>query len=221
MSKYRKKPVVIEAFQWGTVAQWPAWFYAAWDDGKVFTKPDPDICFINTLEGEMKVDKGDWIIRGVKGELYPCKPDIFAETYEAVGEEAGGYWWLNRFNLIEMDGPFSSIEAAKADAVRAMNLVQNGMALDIVILNSKPEEPMPEWAVVAEGYIENGKWFDGANPKNRHRVFKVGDRVREGARAAVVLEVEKSGGSGLSQYKIKYDDGSTLSNISGYALLEA
>lgn len=40
--------------------------------------------FIATLEGEMRADKGDWIIKGVQGEVYPCKPDIFAATYEAA-----------------------------------------------------------------------------------------------------------------------------------------
>lgn len=43
----------------------------------------PDL-FIQTLEGEMKANSGDWIIRGVKGEFYPCKPDIFTATYEPV-----------------------------------------------------------------------------------------------------------------------------------------
>ena len=41
--------------------------------------------YIDTLEGKMKANKGDWIIKGVKGELYPCKPDIFLETYEYIG----------------------------------------------------------------------------------------------------------------------------------------
>lgn len=58
--KYRKKPVIIEAYQ-----------------------TDKEI-IINTLEGEMKASVGDYIITGVQGEQYPCKPDIFEKTYELV-----------------------------------------------------------------------------------------------------------------------------------------
>lgn len=60
MPKYRKKPVVIDAYQTDTALDIP------------------------TLEGVMRANAGDWIITGVKGERYPCKPDIFAATYEAV-----------------------------------------------------------------------------------------------------------------------------------------
>ena len=88
--KYRKKPVVIEAFQFlgeSTLAkddsEWatPAWFVDAVLEPTVWAYPDH--IEIKTLEGTMSADIGDWIIRGVKGELYPCKPDIFEATYEA------------------------------------------------------------------------------------------------------------------------------------------
>lgn len=80
MTAFRKKPVVIEAEQfWPEKEPWPegvrhvetaaGWRYA-----------------IGTLEGVHEVTPGDWIITGVKGERYPCKPDIFAMTYEATGE---------------------------------------------------------------------------------------------------------------------------------------
>jgi hypothetical protein len=75
MGLYRKKPVVIEAIQW---------------DGN--TEPIIDFCksaefrdgelYIQTLEGQMHASKGDFIIKGVQGEFYPCKPDIFNLTYE-------------------------------------------------------------------------------------------------------------------------------------------
>ena len=78
MAQYRKKPVVIEAVQWLGHETHP----------KVSTEPrkdsDPSTGWIYTLEGPMKVTIGDWIIKGVKGEYYPCKPDIFEMTYEAV-----------------------------------------------------------------------------------------------------------------------------------------
>ena len=97
--KFRKKPVVIEAFQMTEERRqdnrdWPEWLNEAWnknhdDPGAMFPKDFPDSSgadelLIFTLEGLHLVNFGDWIIRGVKGELYPCKPDIFAATYEPV-----------------------------------------------------------------------------------------------------------------------------------------
>lgn len=87
--KFRKKPVVIEAFQVpapDTVDNGaPPWLLGAVVAGKVRFERDNHAgpcAFIDTLEGTMRADQGDWIIQGVKGELYPCKPDIFAATYE-------------------------------------------------------------------------------------------------------------------------------------------
>jgi hypothetical protein len=84
--KYRKKPVVIEAVQHFVdmtqrpVEVSPTWLLDAVLGGVVVTSGGDT--FIKTLEGNMLVSDGDWIIRGVKGELYPCKRDIFAATYE-------------------------------------------------------------------------------------------------------------------------------------------
>ena len=81
MAKFRKKPVVIDAVQW-TGDNYQEISNFAW--------PDCGLCghipVINTLEGMMQVSDGDWIIRGVNGEFYPCKPDIFEKTYELVEE---------------------------------------------------------------------------------------------------------------------------------------
>jgi hypothetical protein len=75
---YRKKPVVVEAIQWtGTNTDAVLQFTAC---PRVLASPQALV--IETLEGDMRADIGDWIIRGVKGELYPCKPDIFEQTYE-------------------------------------------------------------------------------------------------------------------------------------------
>ena len=90
--KYRKKPVVIEARQlngdslfdimrWinennGRVSDW------CWDSPSVYM-PERNFT-IETLEGDMRAEDGDWIIKGVKGEFYPCKPDIFELTYEVA-----------------------------------------------------------------------------------------------------------------------------------------
>jgi hypothetical protein len=84
--KFRKKPVVIEAFQvhpddGNTRELPPHWLVNAIVDGSVFTSECGGL-YIKTLEGTMRAEVGDWVIQGVKGELYPCKPDIFAATYE-------------------------------------------------------------------------------------------------------------------------------------------
>ncbi|WP_409186687.1 DUF6011 domain-containing protein [Amycolatopsis sp. VS8301801F10] len=83
---FRKKPVEIEAMQvLDDLNQ--VYDVAAWVDRNGGKLTDPlhtfDCAFkIHTLEGDMAVNPGDWVIRGVHGEFYPCKPDIFAETYE-------------------------------------------------------------------------------------------------------------------------------------------
>jgi hypothetical protein len=83
MPKFRKKPVVIEAVQWNADLQ-------SWDEIKAFgcpTKPGEmgsKTFLIPTIEGDMIASKGDYIIKGVKGEFYPCKSDIFEATYESV-----------------------------------------------------------------------------------------------------------------------------------------
>lgn len=81
--KYRKKPVVIEAFQWmaDVVPDW-------WREAKgLEVDVSTGSVFIPTLEGVHEARPGDFIIKGVKGELYPCKPDIFRMTYEAAERE--------------------------------------------------------------------------------------------------------------------------------------
>jgi hypothetical protein len=87
MTKFRKRPVEIEAHQW---------FHHGDIDGITSYNTPPGFCcaqcgegreahgFIDTLEDGHRVCPGDWIITGVKGERYPCKPDIFEATYEPV-----------------------------------------------------------------------------------------------------------------------------------------
>lgn len=83
MAKFRKKPVVIEAFRFG-IDNWPEWFADKVTNNDVVTYSDH--CQIVTLEGVMRGEVGDFIIQGVNGEIYPCKPDIFEKTYEPVEE---------------------------------------------------------------------------------------------------------------------------------------
>lgn len=82
---FRKKAVEIQAMQL-TRENGPAVW--EWADSKPYYEPDGSISGLSiyTLEGRMKADFGDWIIRGVKGEFYPVKPDIFEATYDAVEE---------------------------------------------------------------------------------------------------------------------------------------
>jgi len=99
--RYRKKPVVIEAFQLTDTtrydnSEWPQWMHEAWQRGAgengIWINPDEratDDCDLvcGTLEGVHVITYNDWIIQGVQGEIYPCKPDIFELTYEKVGED--------------------------------------------------------------------------------------------------------------------------------------
>ena len=87
MAKYRKKPVVIEAIQWtGKNIDEIAQFTNGYADFRT-EKGDPEVdLLIRTLEGVMYASYGDYIIRGIDGEYYPCKPEIFKKTYEYVSE---------------------------------------------------------------------------------------------------------------------------------------
>ncbi len=87
--KVRKKPVIIEAWLNTRKSHQneppPEWLSSAMKAGHVwFSGGEKPHFTIKTLEGDMRAGYGDWIIQGVKGELYPCKPDIFEETYELV-----------------------------------------------------------------------------------------------------------------------------------------
>jgi len=85
--KFRKKPVVIEAWQFTVIDANNPTAIEWWCGGKVrgmTLYPQDRVIQIQTLEGEIEGSVGDWIIKGVKGEFYPCKPDIFKMTYEEV-----------------------------------------------------------------------------------------------------------------------------------------
>ncbi|MGW7350964.1 hypothetical protein [Streptomyces sp. NPDC054784] len=96
MARYRKKPIEIDAMQWDGTASGATpiidWILSS-DSTATYRCSNPERCaehdgdtphsiVIRTLEGDMSATVGDWIIRGVQGEFYPCKPDIFAATYE-------------------------------------------------------------------------------------------------------------------------------------------
>lgn len=93
MGKYQKKPIPIEAFQWfGDERQTedPEWIVKALGEGGVASilhlDGDKIVMQINTPEGVMTANQGDYVIKGIHGEIYPCKPDIFEESYVKVKE---------------------------------------------------------------------------------------------------------------------------------------
>lgn len=91
MARYRKKPVEIEATQFdGTVSSANGilgWIGTSGGDAKRVHAAMPERgLLIQTPEGAMRAVPGDWIIKGVAGEFYPCKPDVFAATYEEVSD---------------------------------------------------------------------------------------------------------------------------------------
>ncbi len=88
MPFFRKKPVVIEAWQYEGDSNFNLIRLFVGNDEPIHQLGD-SIIGIHTLEGVMAARPGDWIIRGVKGELYPCKPDIFEATYEPAPEPEG------------------------------------------------------------------------------------------------------------------------------------
>jgi len=105
MGKYRKKPIVIEAFKWTgghDQTEDPEWIVECLKSGRVSVCKETETLEyydgsadpvshvvgvwleIETLEGTTRADQGDYIIKGIKGEIYPCKPDIFEASYEIV-----------------------------------------------------------------------------------------------------------------------------------------
>lgn len=99
MSMYRKKPVVVEAITFdelvehgkssgASIVNGMPWSFDY--KGHPITHENDDCYLIPTLEGTYRFQRGDMLITGVKGEIYPCKPDIFAATYEAVEPVEGG-----------------------------------------------------------------------------------------------------------------------------------
>jgi len=89
MAKYRKKPMIIEAFRWTggpDQTEDPEWIVEAMKNGHAGVDKDGESFGIKTLEGRMTAFPGDYIIRGIKDEIYPCKPDIFEATYENVAQ---------------------------------------------------------------------------------------------------------------------------------------
>jgi hypothetical protein len=133
MPKFRKKPVVISAVQWtGVNVQEITEFLAGAELLPVRSAladvtlqklavfdytATPPVLTIPTLEGDHRASVGDWIIRGVKGEFYPCKPDIFSATYDAVKDELDDGTGAIEFTVLKDPGELvDCVEAICTDA---------------------------------------------------------------------------------------------------------
>lgn len=87
MPKYRKKPVIINAELWDGSEEAFVRIALLGSTGRTISKLGKDILRVDTLEGVMRANLGDYIIEGVNGETYPCKPDIFEKTYEPIWDK--------------------------------------------------------------------------------------------------------------------------------------
>jgi len=92
IKKYRKKPIVVEAVRWDGREETYQQLLKRWKTDRVVRIGENNSLFIHTSEGVMEAKVGDFVIRGIKGEIYPCKSEIFKETYEE--EEGGDEKWV-------------------------------------------------------------------------------------------------------------------------------
>lgn len=122
MPRFKKKPVLVRAFRYYIDNQ-PDWFCNKVSSNDIITFETH--CEIKTLEGTMRGEVGDYIIQGVKGEIYPCKPDIFQETYESaphlvmvcgVDCNPGDGICNNYCNMAPQKGPMQSTPPKGPDA---------------------------------------------------------------------------------------------------------
>lgn len=122
--KYRKKPVEIEAIQFTRDCFENIRIFTNGKASKFITERRPNgksYCKIETLEGVMTATEGDFIIKGVNGEFYPCKPDIFEKTYEPISKKSNNI-------TVELDG-----EAISKAVINSIN--QNDKRLGNDMLN--------------------------------------------------------------------------------------
>lgn len=128
MPAFKKKPVVIEAFQ---LPQAGAGLedegvqkFLDWADSVGFHNWDSsrdESLEIQTLEGVMRADPGDWIIKGVNGEFYPCKPDIFAKTYHDAKQKSGAEMLRELLGHVE-DGSNICVTISQDDATKTFHM---------------------------------------------------------------------------------------------------
>jgi hypothetical protein len=209
MTKFRKKPVVIEAERFdGTnaILDWlgdtgPA---PIWGNDASY-KPSERAVFIRTREGVMRADEGDWIICGVKGEFYPCKPDIFAATYELasrdeapregpivlpdlrrLGPDVAAFITTRQHaeDLLAASAPSTPVrEAVNYDPEKEWSALLHG-----IVPGDVPQEPreqaMAFLRIWANSYLLNGNQWD--IPQTMGRALNQVIRILEAASLAPV-----------------------------------
>jgi hypothetical protein len=157
MSKqYRKKPVVIEAMQLTVTSadEVLEWLRANGNAANYYSKPPMRAVtgiLIKTLEGDMIGGFDDYIIKGVAGEFYPCKPDIFAETYEPVND-------LVATDTQSQDKPLKSAQNAQPDTDTKIDEIREAIfwQLNNLLCNTTPEMCEEAREIEAAGSIDKG-----------------------------------------------------------------
>jgi hypothetical protein len=117
---YRKKPVVIQAVRWNGDNFDEVYAFMQGSDRHITNTINKEIV-IHTLEGDVTASVGDWIIRGVKGEYYPCKPDIFAATYENADAEMESCDCAEQSNDMTFGMAIEAVKAGKKVARQGWN----------------------------------------------------------------------------------------------------
>lgn len=145
--RYRKKPVEVRAWKISLDGQEPDWVREAFDEGRIDWCPAGEGVYINTLEGRMKANIGDMLIEGVKGELYGCRADIFAATYEpvetalAAQQPAATSETVNVIGMPEFDGLLDHIYD---HGTAAEGVIEKANAFArAVIARYAPQQPAP------------------------------------------------------------------------------
>lgn len=126
--KYKKIPVEIEAARYMIDEYLPDWFMDRVTDNTIIIHED-GTCDIKTLEGTMKANKGDYIIKGIKGEIYPCKPDIFKSTYIKSNTSLSSEEFINRCKSIVVDYTDKDITEDNVFVVWYCKTLQNHKAI--------------------------------------------------------------------------------------------
>jgi hypothetical protein len=157
IQKYQKKPVTIEAIQFKeesipTIKDWLGENLLA---EARYSSPIHWIYRIKTLEGNMLITEGDFIIRGVKGEFYPCKPDIFEATYEKTVEEL-----LNEYNKPETQARLNKLRDQELGVLMTKPIQEN----PLIVFSAKQEEVIR---------ISKGKfYFRGEEVEDKYQVYE-------------------------------------------------
>lgn len=141
--KYRKKPVVIEAIKYEKEHIDRTLDFCNNNENIQYNPRDNEY-YIHTLEGNMKVSEGDYIIKGINGEFYPCKPDIFEKTYEKLDAENLGK--TDKAKKIKQKNLFSVIYYLASESKNIVTIKGEKYKEVTLIVSPKNIEEMKEWS---------------------------------------------------------------------------